>query len=430
MATMTQSDEFVLSMVRHYGRGGPVTFIEPAPEKLFCPIISADDHLLEPGDLFLNRLPSKLRDNAPHLGPGEDGAPWWVVEDTQVPILMVNGASGRTMSEWGLTASRPDDEFRRGVWDPKARLVDMDMTGVWASLCFPSSLFGFAGSRYSKMSDNELGLACVRAYNDWNVEEWCGTAPERYIPCQVPWLADAEIAAAEVYRNAERGVRAVSFSENPEKLGFANIYDRSWDPFFRACEETQTVVNLHVGSSGTTHKPSSVSHEAVLAALFPASGFEALIDWVYSGILLRFPTLTIALSEAGVSWVPMAQERLRRAYRQASSTGQGWPSGAPSPLDIVDRNFVFTSIEDPSGFRMLDLIGEDKVMVETDFPHYDSTWPESQAMIRMELEGLPHHVVRKVCFENAARIYRHPLPPDELVDRSEVPRVSVAGPTE
>ena len=111
MATMTQSDEFVLSMVRHYGRGGPVTFIQPEPEKLFCPIISADDHLLEPGDLFLDRLPSKLRDKAPHLGPGEDGAPWWVVEDTQVPILMVNGASGRTMSEWGLTASRPEDRI-------------------------------------------------------------------------------------------------------------------------------------------------------------------------------------------------------------------------------------------------------------------------------------------------------------------------------
>jgi predicted TIM-barrel fold metal-dependent hydrolase len=422
---MTQ-DEYVVKKVREYGRSGPVTFIdEPAPEAVFCPIISVDDHLLEPGDLFERRLPAKLRDRAPRLGPGEEGAPWWQVEDTSVPILMVNGASGRTMTEWSLTASRPEDEFRRGVWDSKARLHDMDLGGVWASLCFPSTLFGFAGWRYAKMADQEVGLACVKAYNDWMLEEWCGVAPDRYIPCSVPWLSDAEEGAREIYRMAGLGVHAVSFSENPEGLGFPNIYDRVWDPFFRACEETGTVVNLHVGSSGTTHMPSTSSHEAVSTALFPVSGLEALMDWVYSGILLRFPNLTIALSEAGVSWVPMAVERLRRAYRQAAGVGKGWPQDGPTPMEIVERNFVFTSIEDPSGFQLLDLIGDHKVMVETDYPHYDSTWPQCQAMIRTELEGLSPAVVRKVCFENAARIYQHPLPPPELLAASEVGAVPV-----
>jgi predicted TIM-barrel fold metal-dependent hydrolase len=422
MVAMTQ-DEYMIMKVRERGRGGPVTFIEEPPsEPLFCPVISVDDHLLEPGDLFERWLPARFRDVAPRLGPGENGAPWWEVEDMRVPILMSNGASGRPMSEWGLQASRPGDEFRPGVWDPAARLHDMDLCGVWATLCFPSILFGFAGWRFSRLSDPELGLACVRAYNDWMLEEWCGTASDRYIPCQIPWLSDPEVAAQEIRRNAGRGVHAVSFSENPEGLGFPNIYDRVWDPFFRACEETGTVVNLHIGSSGTTRLPSSCSHEAVGTALFPVSGLEALVDWTYAGVPIRFPAIKIVLSEAGISWVPMAKERLRRAYRQADGIGKGWPKDAPTPVEIVDRNFYFTSIEDPAGFQLIDLIGRDKVMVETDYPHFDSTWPQSQEMIRSELADAAPELIRKVCYENAARLYVHPLPPEEMIQRSEVGR--------
>jgi predicted TIM-barrel fold metal-dependent hydrolase len=420
MVAMTQ-DEYMIMKVRERGRGGPVTFIEEPPsEPLFCPVISVDDHLLEPGDLFERWLPARFRDVAPRLGPGENGAPWWEVEDMRVPILMSNGASGRPMSEWGLQASRPGDEFRPGVWDPAARLHDMDLCGVWATLCFPSILFGFAGWRFSRLSDPELGLACVRAYNDWMLEEWCGTASDRYIPCQIPWLSDPEVAAQEIRRNAGRGVHAVSFSENPEGLGFPNIYDRVWDPFFRACEETGTVVNLHIGSSGTTRLPSSCSHEAVGTALFPVSGLEALVDWTYAGVPIRFPAIKIVLSEAGISWVPMAKERLRRAYRQADGVGKGWPKDAPTPVEIVDRNFYFTSIEDPAGFQLIDLIGRDKVMVETDYPHFDSTWPQSQEMIRSELADAAPELIRKVCYENAARLYVHPLPPEEMIQRSEI----------
>ncbi|MFR9804114.1 amidohydrolase family protein [Pseudonocardia sp. RS010] len=413
-------DDYLATKVREYGRGGPITFIdEPAAERLFCPIISVDDHALEPPNLFEGRVPQRFAASVPTCQVQDDGAPWWNIDGSLVPIVMSNGASGRPMSEWALTACRYD-EFRRGVWDSAARLNDMDLTGVWAQLCFGSLVWGFAGKRFSTMKDPDVGLACLKAYNDWMLEEWCGAAPERYIPCQLPWLADAEVAAEQIYANAERGFRAVSFSENPEGLGFPNIYDRRWDPFFRACEETETVVNLHVGSSGKTSVPTADSAEEVTVALFPVSGLEALMDWVYSGVCLRFPRLKIALSEAGVSWVPMALERLGRAFRQKAGVGRGWPDGEISPMDLVRRNFFFTSIEDPSAFRMLDVIGEDNVMVETDYPHFDSTWPACQDMIRGEMAGLGHDKVRKICFENASRIYRHPLPPTDLVAASEV----------
>jgi len=295
----------------------------------------------------------------------------------------------------------------------------MDLTGVWAQLCFGSVVWGFAGGRFSGMTDRELGLACLQAYNDWHLEEWCATAPERFIPCQLPWLADPHAAAGEIYRNAERGFRAVSFSENPQGLGYPSIYDQYWDPFLRACEETQTVVNLHVGSSGTARKPSAESLDGVIAALFPLSGIETLIDWVFANIPVRFPGLTVALSEAGVSWVPMALERLRRAKRMTGGPENPWPAGDRTPEELLET-FVFCSLEDPAAFRLLDVIGEDRVMVETDYPHMDSTWPRSQAMVRSEVQGVDPAVVRKVCHEHAARIYRHPLPPAEMIAASEI----------
>jgi len=356
------------------------------PVSSFCPLVLVDLHVREPVDLLADRLPAALRDR---LVP--DALP------TEPPT------------------------------DPRMVVAHMDQAGVWASLCFPSGVWGFAGSRFSLMQDQELGFACFRAYNDWMLEEWCGAAPERFIPSQVSWFRDAEVAAAEVYRNAERGFRAVNFSENPEGIGFPNVYSRTWDPFFRACEETGTVINLHVGTAGYITQPCADTADLSLVALFPLNGIQALSEWIFAEIPIRFPDITVALSEAGASWVPMAMERFRRAEVQIGGTRGQWPEGAPLPRELVRRNFRFTSIEDPHAFRVLDLIGEDNVMVETDYPHFDSTWPAAQAMIRSELQDLDPALVAKVCYENACRIYRHPLPPAEMIAASEVGRRTLAG---
>jgi predicted TIM-barrel fold metal-dependent hydrolase len=413
-------NSYIAELIARHDRTATVTFIdEPAPELLFCPLISVDDHVLEPPSMFEGRLPARLADRAPRVEVDDDGMPWWTVEAKRMPIILTNGAAGRVFAEWKGAARCRYDEFRRSVWDPKARLADMDLTGVWASLCFPSVLWGFAGWRFARLHDRELGLAALRAYNDWMLEEWCGTDPDRYIPCQLTWLADPELAADEIRRNAARGVSAVSFSENPEGLGFPSIYDDYWDPFFRACEETGTVINLHVGSSGRTVNPSSASPPDAIAALFPITGIETVVDWIFARIPVRFPALKIALSEAGVSWVPMVIERLRRAYRMVDAS-ESWTRDDPDPVELLLRNFWFTSLEDPSAFRALELIGVDNVMVETDFPHMDSTWPGCQSMVRSQLESLPRDVIEKVCFRNAAELYRHALPPDSLIAAAEV----------
>jgi len=399
---------------------GTITYLaEPEPRELWCPIISVDDHVLEPENLFTSRVDPAFGDAVPHIEYDAEDVPYWLVGDLREPMRLTTcGAVGRPMSEWSL-APQKYSEFRLGVYDVHARVLDMDLNGVWASLNFPSFVFGFAGRRLSALKDSDLGLACVRAYNDWMIGEWCGAYPDRFVPCQIPWLRDPAVAASEVRSNAKLGFRAVSFPENPEALGYPHIYSDYWDPFFAACEETGTVINLHVGSSGQVQRPCSASPIDVGVALFPVGAILGLVDWIFSKIPLRFPELKIALSEGGVSWVPMAMERLARAYRQAESS-LVWSKKDPDPVEILQRNFWFTSIEDPSAFRFIDLIGVDKVMVESDYPHADSSWPDTQELIRKDVGGLDDAGVRKVCFENAAALYRHPAPPDSLFKTSVV----------
>lgn len=417
---MAMTDSFDSATAHLAKKRGSATFIpEPPFEDVFCPVVSVDDHAMEPLSVFEDRVPAAMKDRMPQYSFDEEGVPWWQVDSARFPIIIGNGAAGRVAAEWGATPARYD-EFRAGVIDPAARLHDMDMCGIWASQCFGSIPWGFAGSRFARMKDQEAGRAAMRAYNDYVLEEWCAAAPDRYIPCQYAWLPDPEIAAADIHRNAERGFKAVSFSENPHvALGFPDIYDPYWDPFFQACEETETVVNLHVGSSGVAQMPSPSSPSEVWVALFPVSAISAVIDWIYARIPLKYPNIKIALSEGGASWVPMVRERLRRAYRQRDASAV-WGPHDPDPVEVMQRNFFFCSIEDPSAMEQIDKIGERNLMIETDYPHQDTTWPTVQSLLREQMAGLAPQTVRRVCYQNACELYRHPLPPAKMLAVSEI----------
>jgi predicted TIM-barrel fold metal-dependent hydrolase len=380
---------------------------DPTPLPVRIPIVSVDDHLVEPGDLFVARLPRRRADEAPRVIE-RDGVEYWSFEgDLEANRTIQTSTVGRPQDEWTREPVR-FDEMRPGSYDAKARLADMDMVGVAASLCFPSAMFGFAGQRFYRMRDAQLGLACMRAYNDWFAEEWAAVAPDRFIAQQVTWLPDPAVAADEIRRNAARGFRAVAFSENPEALGFPSLHTRHWDPFFAACEETGTVVDLHVGSSSRVSRPSSDSPGDVSAILFPMNGMMACVDWLYARVPVRFPRLRIALSEAGVSWVPTVLERLRRSQRllDASLT---WRGVDELPEEVFRRAFWFTSIEDHCGIRERHEIGIDRIMLETDYPHQDGSWPLTQDIVETEIGHLPPDEQRALAYENACRLYRHPL---------------------
>jgi predicted TIM-barrel fold metal-dependent hydrolase len=365
-------------------------------------IVSVDDHATEPPNLFAGRLPAALAAEAPRVERDEHGHDWWVFDHDRVPLLGSDSWMGFEPGHAYLGQVNFDD-LHPAVYDIHERVKHMDVVGVEASLCFASAPFGFAGTRFMKMRDPVLGLACLRAFNDWHLEEWATPYPGRIIANQVTWLLDPNLAAAEIRRNAERGFRALSFSENPEKLGLPSLYTKYWDPVFAACAETGTVVNLHVGSSSSTIVPSIDSAPAVLGALFPINGMATAADWLFSGIPLRFPELKIALSEGGFGWVPILIDRIEHMARQLDYSVQ---FGDLTPVEVLRRNFWFTTFNDGLSMSLRGLAGVDHIMIETDYPHSDSTWPDSQEMLARQFAGVPDDEVAKMTHLNAIELYR------------------------
>jgi predicted TIM-barrel fold metal-dependent hydrolase len=384
----------------------------PAPPT----IISVDDHLIEPPDLFEGRLPAALADRAPRIVELGEGRQAWEYEGNFYPNIGLNAVIGRPKEEWSMDPAR-FEEMRPGCYDIHARVSDMDTGGIWASVCFPSLIAGFCGAVFARSQDPELGLATMRAWNDWHLDVWAGTYPERIIPLQLTWLRDPKVAATEVRANADRGFKAVSFAEIPAKLDLPSIHSREWDPFLAACEETETVVCLHTGSSGWAPIPSPDPPFEVFPTLFPACSLVAASDWLWSGVCQRFPGLRIAMSEGGIGWVAMLADRADYVLDHSGS-GQESTSwqGDLRPSEVLARNFWFCTIDDPSSVdAVVARFGPGHLMVECDYPHADSTWPGTPATVESAFGHLGPDILRQVTYENAAALFRHPLPAGQAV---------------
>jgi predicted TIM-barrel fold metal-dependent hydrolase len=382
---------------------------DPPQAPRHLPIISTDDHLVEPPEVFDGRLRAKYASLAPRVIE-IDGGQAWLYNDQVNAQIGLAAVAGRPIEECSYEPVR-FDEMRRAAWDVNARVHDMNLDGVYASVNFPSAMPGFCGHRLQLgVADRDLALAVVRAFNDWHLEAWVGAHPDRFIPCQLPWLLDPETAAAEVRRNAVRGFKAITFCENPEPLGLPSLHTGYWDPLMRACEETGTVVCLHVGSSGSTPTTSSDAPGDCIGVLFFGFAMFAAVDWLYSKIPVRFPDLKICFAEGGIGWVAGLFDRLEHVSRFQRIFGT-WVDMDLSPREVAQRNFWFCSLEDAAAFETIDRIGVDNVTIETDYPHLDGTWPNSQAIVWEQIRHLPRDVAAKVAWQNASRLFDHPVPP-------------------
>jgi predicted TIM-barrel fold metal-dependent hydrolase len=283
----------------------------------------------------------------------------------------------------------------------------MDLDGVLGSVSFPS-FPRFSGQLFSiDGQDKELALACIAGYNDWMVEAWAGAAPGRLIPlCLIP-LWDPALAVAEMTRAAEKGARAICFSENPSYLGLPSIHDKDgyWEPVFSAAEDLDLPLCMHIGSSSRGIGPTAPdAPESISVGLAPFSCMPALMDWLLSGVLLRHPGLKIVLSEGGIGWIPYVLERTDYTWEHQGAWTHT-PIKEP-PSHYFKHHFYGCFIDDKHGVHCLDEIGPDNVMMESDYPHSDSTWPNTIKVAKEMLEGVDAATVRKLTTDNAKRVFR------------------------
>jgi predicted TIM-barrel fold metal-dependent hydrolase len=250
----------------------------------------------------------------------------------------------------------------------------------------------------------------VEAYNNWMVEEWCGGSDGRLIPlCIVP-LWDVQLAAAEVRRNAARGVPAVAFSELPSYLDLPSIHSGYWDPFFAACQETGTVLSMHIGSGTKTPKTSDDAPEAVQGTIIFGNSVGSLVDFLFSGVLHRFPNLKLLYAEAQIGWIPYVLERTDDVWH----THRGWAHGQDNcpelPSTYYYRQVYSCFFKDPVGVSVLDRVGVDNVLFETDYPHQDGTWPQSREAAALQFGHLPQDQIDKIARGNAIKLLGLELP--------------------
>ena len=386
-------------------------------------MISVDDHVMEPKELWQEQLPPSLRDRGPrtvrervklsfkggHYGFERDVADgdWcdvWLFDDLVTPTGLLHAPAGVPRDEQRNIPAVYED-FRDGTWDQTARLADMDLNHVDAAMNYPNIFPRFAGQGFLERADKDLALACLRIYNDWMIDDWCaGAGCGRLIPLTLVPLWDPLLAAEEVRRCAAKGSFAIAFSENVAKLGQPSLYSGAWDVLWEACGESDTSVSMHIGSSSSMPTTSDDAPLATSMSMYAQNAQGSLCDWVFSGSLERFPNLTIAFAESQVGWMPFQLERMDAVWRDGRADVDHVKT---LPSEQIKGRVYGCVFDDLHGLINRDAIGTDHILWETDYPHSDGTFPHSRKIAHelFTAAGMNAEECRMVLRSNAVKAY-------------------------
>lgn len=362
-------------------------------------LFSVDDHIIEPANTWVDRVPAKFKDRAPRVVP-YNGRQAWAFEDTIEPTLGLNAVAGKPRDQWGKEPTHFDDMIR-GCYDPKARAADMHSNGIVASVNFPT-LPGFGGRKFQLFEDKELALACVRAWNDYVIDDWCAAEPGLFVPMVITATWDVDLAVAEVERCLDKGAKALCWVEDPVPLGLPSYHTDHWDPLMALCQEAQLPVCMHIGSSGTSAGNAEVSVVAIASA-FVQAAFCA-VNMMCSPIPRKFPDIKFVWSEGGIGWITAALERADRQWDRHKYWSK---MDDVLPSEVCKRNMWFCMIEEPLGlsYRHDWDPNCEHILWEGDYPHADTPWPHTQAAVKELFEGVPEDEVRKITHSNAEKLF-------------------------
>ena len=371
-------------------------------------IISVDDHISEPPHLFSNHLSGPALASAPQFKTKSNGTNYWDYQGLKMSSVALNGVIGRPKEEYGMEPTALS-QLRKGCWDAAARVGDMDVNGVAASLNF-GTLIGLDGLMFCTAPDKTHAVQHVQAYNDYHWEEWCRAFPGRFIMNGIIPAWDMNATVAEVNRLAKLGCTSISFNENPTKRGLPSVHNAYWEPLWKVCADTDMTINLHIGAGNPSPHASDESPIEAWITTMPMSVSVGLADWLHLAALQRYPGLKIAMSESGIGWIPYLLERADYAHMQhhAWTHSDTYLKGL-KPSEVFKKHFYSCFIDDAYGCRNLDLVGEDHVCYEVDYPHSDAPWPDAPEVLWRSVGKLSDALIDKVTHLNAMKLYRFDL---------------------
>ena len=378
-------------------------------------LVSIDDHVVEPPDMFDDHVPARWADQAPKVVHGEDGTDRWMFQGRETGMVGLNAVVSWPPEEWGLDPAG-FAEMRPGAYDVDERVRDMDRNGILASMCFPT-FAGFSGGHLGSGRD-ELSRVMIQAYNDWHIDTFAASHPGRFIPLAITPTWDPQLMVEEIRRVAAKGARGVALPELPHIEGLPSYHDLDhWGPVFEALSDTGVVMCLHIGQgfaaiNGAPDGP--IDNFIILATQVSTIAAQ---DLLWGPAFRTYPDLKVAWSEAGIGWIPFYLDRCDRHY-----TNQRWLDrdfGGKLPSEVFREHSLACFVSDPVALKVRHDIGIDVIAWECDYPHSDSIWPDAPESIHGELggAGASDADIDQITWQNSSRFFD--WDPFATIDRAD-----------
>lgn len=378
-------------------------------------IIDVDTHVTEAADLWTSRVPAHMREQVPRVEVDARGRHLWHIGNEAVARLGLTATAGV-----GSMREPPEsyDDMHPGAHNAEARLAYMDRLGIWAMVMYPN-VGGFGNQAFLKLGDPELMLTCVQVYNDWQTE-WAEADRRRLLPITTIPFWDVAAAVKEVERCVALGHKGILFTGEPQSFGEPVIGDPHWNPLWEVACEHDLPISFHIGSGNmegglNRDKLKLYGRMATFAELsvefFMRNGIQ-LCDLLLSGVLTRYPDIKFVSVESGIGWIPFVLEALDYQFL-GNEVGTERDDFEYLPSEYFRRN-VYSCywFEQVAPKRLLDKVGVNNILFETDFPHPTSLFgDEVEQRITGGLASCDAATRKQILWDNAAALYKVELPP-------------------
>jgi predicted TIM-barrel fold metal-dependent hydrolase len=373
-------------------------------------IIDVDTHVTETPDLWTSRVPERMRDSVPRLDHDAKGRPWWFLGGRRIanPGLTATAGVG-DMTKWPNSY----EEMHPAAYDAKARLKYMDELGIWAMVMYPN-VAGFGNQQFLKLDDPELKLTCVKVYNDWQTE-WASADSRRLLPITSTPFWDVQEMVKEVRRCAAMGHKGILFTGEPQSLGQPLLGDPYWNPLWEVAVELDQPISFHIGSGNMEDglQGKKMKEYGRLATFTELSvnvflrNAVQMNDLIMSGVLARYPKIKFVSVESGIGWIPFVLEALDYQFTD-NRVPQERPEFDMLPSAYFARNvYACYWFEQTAPRRLIDKVGIDNILFETDFPHPTSIYGEEvNKRIQGGLSDCEASVRQKILWDNAQKLYK------------------------